>query len=53
MNSAMTRRAPGPALLDEDVWDVPDRLTDDDLRITAGPDWRRRPTSNDLTEKEP
>lgn len=28
-------------LLDLDVWDAPERLTDDDFHIQDGPGWRR------------
>jgi hypothetical protein len=48
----MTRRAPRQALLDQDVWDAPDRLTDDDLHAATGPDWRRRPVFQDRLEDE-
>jgi hypothetical protein len=30
-----------PGLLDAEVWDSPDRLTDADLFNHAGPGWRR------------
>ncbi len=32
------------AILDEDAWDMPDHLTDDDFHREAGPDWRRAAT---------
>ena len=30
-----------PELLDEEAWDAPARLTDDDLFTHGGGDWRR------------
>jgi hypothetical protein len=48
----MSRHTQGPALLDEEAWDAPDHLTDDDLHAAAGPDWRRRPAFHDPAEDE-
>ena len=48
------QRGPGPdrGLLDEDAWDAPRRLTDDDLYDHAGPGWRRaHPTHMDMEEE--
>ena len=34
--------APQPlALLDEEAWEAPHHLTEDEAHVVAGPDWRR------------
>ncbi len=35
------RTRPEPPLLDEEVWDAPRRLSDDDLFDHISPGWRR------------
>lgn len=35
-------------LLDAEAWDSPDRLTEEEWRLEAGPDWRRAPGKYDL-----
>lgn len=52
MTRAMTRTHDHaePWLLDEEVWDSPDRLTDADLFAHAGPGWRRGETILDNPE---
>lgn len=37
----LPRKTPDSWLLDEDVWDNPDCLTDVDAQAHAGPGWRR------------
>lgn len=43
MSRAMTRTSElsDARLLDEDVWDIPRRLTEADLFAHGGPGWRR------------
>lgn len=37
------REFPEPEVLDREVWEAPVRLSDDDLYVQAGPDFRRAP----------
>lgn len=37
---------------DEDVWDAPDWLSDDQCLEELGTDWRRTPTHNPFGEEE-
>jgi len=39
-------------LLDRQTWETPDRLSDDEFRAEAGPDWRRIPTTLEDLEDE-
>ncbi|WP_296168913.1 hypothetical protein, partial [uncultured Brevundimonas sp.] len=50
--SGMTRRRHviDDDLLDEGVWDVPRRLSEDDLYAQDGPGWRRAPAELDDLE---
>lgn len=47
-----TRPTPDACLLDDDLWDSPERLTEADLFAHANPGWRRRGRPRDDPEDD-